>query len=131
MKRKSFISFMVIFWLVIGLTLSSVAFAQDTTVYGFGFIIEQNNNPNNNQGNSDQAQTSQPVRQQQLVGYTVVVNGPTRSNGRTIFYGNETYTVRIRNRSDAIDEARSRFRRAYHLRPDTGLTIVSVDEIYE
>ena len=132
MKRRSIVLLMVIFGLVIGLTLSSGLYAQDSS--GGGVIWwweQQNNDQNNNQGNSNQNQNTQPVRQPQLVGYTIVVRGPVASSGNSTRYGTQTYTVRIRNRNNAIAEARNRFRSAYHLRPDTGLTIMSIDEIYE
>ena len=131
MKKRSVTSLALILGLIIGLTLSSGLFAQDSSGGVIWWWTEQNNDQNNNQGNSNQNQNTQPVRQPQLVGFTIVVRGPVASSGNSTRYGTQTYTVRIRNRNNAITEARSRFRSANHLRPDTGLTIVSIDEIYE
>ena len=107
-----------------------MVFAQDSSGWGYREYWEWTEQ-NNNQGNSNQTQNTQTQRQPQIIAYNVVVRGPVASSGSTTRYGQETFTIYTQNESKARDDARSQFRSKYHLRPDVGLTIMSVTPVYQ
>jgi len=109
------LAFLVLFTVLVTLVVS----AQD-----WGMIIWGSNNPsteNSSPSNSSQTQNSQPAKK--IIGYTITV---TAGNGRT-----QTYSIYTANRSSAEEEAKSKLRSYYHMKPDVSVRVTDTVPIYQ